>query len=144
MGRYVVRRLLYMMVVLVVVSFITFGLMHAVPGGPFDAEKALPAGDHEPERALSSGRPLVEQYVDYLYDIMVPRFISRAGSTATSRPPPLLDDFLISFKVGPVWFHWMNFGPSYASRSRTVNDIFRATAAGLGPAGRAWRWPSPW
>ena len=42
MGRYIIRRLLYMIVVLFVVSAITFGLMHAVPGGPFDREKALP------------------------------------------------------------------------------------------------------
>jgi ABC-type dipeptide/oligopeptide/nickel transport system permease component len=25
-----------------------------------------------------------------------------------------------------VWFRWMNFGPSMHSRSRTVNDVFRA------------------
>ena len=43
MGRYIVRRLLYMLVVLLVVSMITFILMHAVPGGPFTKEKALPA-----------------------------------------------------------------------------------------------------
>ncbi len=42
MGRYIIRRLLYLVVVLLVVSAITFGLMHAVPGGPFDREKALP------------------------------------------------------------------------------------------------------
>ncbi len=35
MGRYFVRRLLWMVLVLFVVSAITFGLMHAVPGGPF-------------------------------------------------------------------------------------------------------------
>ena len=43
MGRYIVRRLIYLFVVLLVVSVITFGLMHAVPGGPFDKEKKLPA-----------------------------------------------------------------------------------------------------
>ena len=46
MGRYIVRRLLWMIVVLFVVSVITFGLMHAVPGGPFDREKALPQEIH--------------------------------------------------------------------------------------------------
>ena len=38
MGRYIIRRLLYMLVVILVVSMITFGLMHAVPGGPFTRE----------------------------------------------------------------------------------------------------------
>ncbi|MFL7869816.1 MAG: ABC transporter permease, partial [Anaerolineales bacterium] len=43
MGQYIIRRLLYMVVVILVVSMITFGLMHAIPGGPFSREKALPA-----------------------------------------------------------------------------------------------------
>ena len=34
MTNYIVRRLLYMLVVLFVVAGITFILMHAVPGGP--------------------------------------------------------------------------------------------------------------
>jgi ABC-type dipeptide/oligopeptide/nickel transport system permease component len=50
---------------------------------------------------------------------MIPRI------TTTAPTSSLTDDFLISTKVGPVWFRWMNFGPSYVSRSRTVNDIFR-------------------
>lgn len=120
MGRYVIRRLLYMLVVLVVVSFITFGLMHAVPGGPFTQEKALPAETI----ALLNQRyhlddPLWKQYVDYLYATMIPHVTTVAPTTS------LLDDYMISFPVGPVWFRWMNFGPSFTSRSRTVNDIFR-------------------
>jgi len=120
MGRYVVRRLLYMLVVLVVVSLITFGLMHSVPGGPFTREKALPA---ETIKILNEryhlDDPLWKQYVDYIYDTMIPHVTTVAPTTS------LLDDFLISFKAGPVWIRWMNFGPSFHSRSRTVNDIFR-------------------
>jgi ABC-type dipeptide/oligopeptide/nickel transport system permease component len=37
----------------------------------------------------------------------------------------LVDQYLIEIKIGSVYFRWMNFGPSFASRSRTVNDIFR-------------------
>ncbi len=39
---YVVRRVVWIAPVLLVVSLITFGLMHAVPGGPWDQEKPLP------------------------------------------------------------------------------------------------------
>jgi oligopeptide transport system permease protein len=39
---YIVRRLLWIIPVLFTVSIITFFLMHAVPGGPWDHEKALP------------------------------------------------------------------------------------------------------
>ena len=42
MGRYIIRRLLNMLVVVLVVSIITFGLMHAIPGGPFSRDKKLP------------------------------------------------------------------------------------------------------
>ena len=39
---YIGRRLLWIIPVLFTVSIITFFLMHAVPGGPWDREKALP------------------------------------------------------------------------------------------------------
>ncbi len=120
MGRYIVRRLLYMVLVLVVVSFITFGLMHAVPGGPFTQEKALP---QETINLLNQryhlNDPLWKQYVDYLYATMIPHITTVAPTNS------LLDDYMVSFNVGPVWFRWMNFGPSFTSRSRSVNDIFR-------------------
>jgi ABC-type dipeptide/oligopeptide/nickel transport system permease component len=56
-----------------------------------------------------------------MYEVMIPHFTTKLASAANS----LQNDYLIEFKIGPVWFQWMNFGPSYASRSRTVNDIFR-------------------
>ena len=40
---YIARRILWIIPVLFVVSVITFTLMHAVPGGPWDSEKRLPA-----------------------------------------------------------------------------------------------------
>lgn len=120
MGRYIVRRLLYMLVVLLVVSMITFLLMHAVPGGPFTQEKALP---EETIKLLDEryhlNDPLWKQYIDYINETMIPHI--------TTTPPSnsLLDDFMVNIEIGPVWFRWMNFGPSFSSRSRTVNDIFR-------------------
>ncbi len=121
MTRYIVRRMLWMFVVLFVVSLITFTLQHAVPGGPFDREKKLPKeiiANLENKYRLND--PLWKQYVDYLTDILVPRL-----STA-EEVPSLLTDALIRFDVGAVHVKWMNFGPSYASRARTVNDIFKA------------------
>jgi len=44
MIRYFVRRLLWIIPVLFVVTAITFLLMHSVPGGPWAREKALPQG----------------------------------------------------------------------------------------------------
>ena len=129
MGRYIVRRLLWMVVVLLVVSAITFGLMHAVPGGPFDREKALPPEIiANLEARYHLDQPLYMQYLQYLYDVLIPRFglLEKNPDGGYIHPTPSLqDDFLIRFNVGPVEFKWMNFGPSYASRSRTVNDVFK-------------------
>jgi len=120
MSRYIIRRFLYMLVIVVVVSLITFLLMHAVPGGPFTREKTLPA---ETIKILNAryhlDDPLWKQYLDYLNETMIPHITTVAPTNS------LLDDFMVSFNVGPVWFRWMNFGPSFTSRSRTVNDIFR-------------------
>ncbi|MFL7869815.1 MAG: ABC transporter permease, partial [Anaerolineales bacterium] len=63
--------------------------------------------------------PLWKQYTDYIYNVLIPHVTTTPPSTE------LADDFLIDIKIGPVWLRWMNFGPSFKSRSRTVNDIFR-------------------
>jgi ABC-type dipeptide/oligopeptide/nickel transport system permease component len=120
MGRYIIRRLLYMLVVVLAVSAITFLLMHAVPGGPFTREKTLP---EETIRALNEryhlDDPLHIQYASYLYAVFIPRISTAPPGTSYQ------DDFLLNAKIGSLWIRWMNFGPSYRSRGRTVNDIFR-------------------
>jgi ABC-type dipeptide/oligopeptide/nickel transport system permease component len=109
-----------MIAVVIVVSLITFGLMHAVPGGPFTREKALPEATLKMlNERYHLDDPMWKQYVDYLYNTMVPKFTTKAPTSS------LLDDHLVNIQLGPVWLKWMNFGPSYKSRSRTVNDIFR-------------------
>jgi len=110
-----------MFVVLFVISLITFVLQHAVPGGPFDREKKLPKeimANLEERYHLND--PLWKQYVDYVTNVMIPRLGLRKPG-----PSSLLEEHLIDVTIGGVRFEWMNFGPSYASRSRTVNDIFR-------------------
>ena len=120
MGRYITRRILWMFVVLFSVSLITFALQHAVPGGPFDREKKLPReiiANMEAKYHLND--PLWKQYVDYMADILVPRI------TTTDEVPSLLTDSLFKVDIGDTRIRIMNWGPSYASRSRTVNDVFR-------------------
>ncbi len=120
MTNYILRRLLYMLVVLFVVAGITFTLMHSVPGGPFDKEKELPPEiQANKEKYYHLDDPLPVQFFSYLSLVTVPRL--------TTTPPTLNtnDDFLITVKVGNYWFKWMNFGPSITSRNRSVNDIFR-------------------
>ncbi len=120
MTAYVVRRLIYMLVVLFVVAGITFLLMHAVPGGPFDKEKPLPPQiKANIQKRYHLDDPMIEQFFAYLSTVAIPR--------VTTAPPSMSvdDDYLINIPIAGYWVKWMNFGPSYVSLSRTVNDIFR-------------------
>jgi len=114
-----------MFAVLFVVSLITFLLMHAIPGGPFSREKPLP----EATIALLNEKynldaPIHIQYLDYVGDIIIPRV------TYGRIPPSASEDYLINislpaFMGDEAVLRWVNFGPTYGSRSRSVNDIFR-------------------
>jgi ABC-type dipeptide/oligopeptide/nickel transport system permease component len=121
MGRYIIRRLLWLILVVFVVSLLTFGFAHAVPGGPFASEKALPeVVKKNLERKYNLDAPVWKQYVDYMYDIVVPRVTQGEPSGS------VLENYLINIPLTEEYtLRWMDFGPSYASRSRTVNDIFR-------------------
>jgi ABC-type dipeptide/oligopeptide/nickel transport system permease component len=122
-AKFIVRRILWMFLVLFVVSVITFALMHAVPGGPFTLEKRLPAATLKQLNAkYNLDAPLHIQYLKYVLDIAIP-------VVTTGEQSKYLDhEYLINVSL-PFGDHatlrWMNFGPSYKTPSRTVNDIFR-------------------
>ena len=63
---YLIRRLLWIIPVLFAVSVITFTLMHAVPGGPWDREKRLPASvQARLNNEYGLDQPLPVQYVSW-------------------------------------------------------------------------------
>jgi len=71
MFRYIVKRFLWLLLVLVVVLLITFILMHLVPGGPWDREKALaPKVVAALNKKYGLDKPLWEQFVNYLWGIL--------------------------------------------------------------------------
>lgn len=125
MAAFVVRRFLWMLVVLFVLSIIVFSLMHAVPGGPFDQEKPLPPRTKEIlAEKYNLDAPITDQYLSYIGDILVPTI------TYGKLRPSAAFDYLIVIPL-PASFgdqatlRWVNFGPTYKSRSLSVNDIFR-------------------
>ncbi len=120
MGRYILRRLIYLLVVLLVISAITFILEHSVPGGPFDQEKPLPETVKQNiEKYYHLNEPLYLQYARFLNDLIIPHI------TTHPEIPTIFNDYLIKIKIGDVTIEWMNFGPTYSAKNRTVNDIFR-------------------
>jgi oligopeptide transport system permease protein len=63
---YIGRRFLWIIPVLFTVSIITFFLMHAVPGGPWDADKRLPAATQERLNAkYGLDQPIYIQYIQW-------------------------------------------------------------------------------
>lgn len=110
-----------MIVVLFAVSVVTFLLMHAIPGGPFDREKKLPPEIIENlKEKYNLDAPLIDQYFTYIGGIVIPHI--EQGKVTPSQQ----SDYLIIVDLGnQTYFKWINFGPTYKSKTRSVNDIFR-------------------
>jgi oligopeptide transport system permease protein len=71
MTAYVLRRLVVMAPLLWAIATITFFLMHAVPGGPFDNEKPLPPATVEAlERKYNLDGSLTDQYLSFLGNLL--------------------------------------------------------------------------
>jgi oligopeptide transport system permease protein len=71
MQKYIARRLLWLLVVLLVISFITFALMHLVPGGPWDREKQLaPQVIENLNKKYGLDKPFIVQYGNYLFNLL--------------------------------------------------------------------------
>jgi oligopeptide transport system permease protein len=71
MTGFVIRRVLWTIPVLWAIVTITFFLMHAVPGGPFDRERELPpAVRANLERKYGLDEPLLQQYITYIENIV--------------------------------------------------------------------------
>ena len=73
MLRYIIRRLLIAIPVVLLVILATFVLVHSMPGGPFDAVgmKAMP--EHIKivlERRYGLDKPLYEQFARYVFNIL--------------------------------------------------------------------------
>ena len=103
MLRFVVRRLLWMIPVLVLVSLITFLLMHSAPGGPWDRDPGRrqvdPSTQEMLNRKFGLDKPMWRQFIGYAFGDW---------------------DYRGKFVCGAICG---NLGPSYRQRGRTVQDI---------------------
>src|SRR5438105_7365122 len=69
---YLLGRVIGIIIVFIIVSILAFLLMHSIPGGPFDEEKAPlpPAAKENILRKYGLDRPLPEQYVRYMWNAL--------------------------------------------------------------------------
>ena len=77
MFRFVIRRFLWTLLVMFAVSLITFMLMNAIPGGPFDSVGERPLDPNivkNIEAKYGLDDPLWFRYVNYVGGVAVPNF----------------------------------------------------------------------
>ncbi len=71
MGKYVVKRVLLAILTVIVISMITFFAMNAIPGGPFNKEKASsPSVIAALEARYNLDKPVPQQYVLYMKNLL--------------------------------------------------------------------------
>ena len=98
---YIIKRIFNAFVVLWIVITITFFLMHAIPGGPFTAEKSLPPYVlHSIEERYKLNDPLYKQYGDYLCNLVQGDMGPSFKYPGRSVNDIIKDGFPVSFKLG--------------------------------------------
>ena len=71
MAKYVLKRILLAILTVFIICAITFFLMHAIPGGPFNREKALDQATIDALNArYNLDKPVVEQFFIYLGELL--------------------------------------------------------------------------
>jgi len=72
MLRYILGRLAGLALVILIVSIITFLIMHSVPGGPFDEERQPlpPAAKANILKKYGLDKPIWEQYIRYMWNAL--------------------------------------------------------------------------
>lgn len=98
---YIIKRIFNAFIVLWIVIAITFFLMHAIPGGPFTAEKSLPPYVlHSIEERYKLNDPLYKQYGDYLCNLVQGDLGPSFKYPGRSVNDIIKDGFPVSFKLG--------------------------------------------
>lgn len=98
---YIIKRIFNAVIVLWVVTTITFFLMHAIPGGPFTVEKSLPPiVQHSIEERYKLNDPLYKQYSDYLTNLIRGDLGPSFKYPGRSVNDIIKDGFPVSFQLG--------------------------------------------
>ena len=102
MGAYIIRRLLWVFPVLFFVALITFTLMHAAPGGPWDRDPSRRQVD-----------PATQNMLNEQFGLDKPLWINTQGGNP-------LDSQFLNYIGGAITG---DLGPSYRQRGMMVQDI---------------------
>lgn len=104
MARYILIRLGGLVAVLLVVSFVTFVMMHLIPGGPYDEERMplTPEAEVNLRRAYGLDRPLWEQFLGYIGNALRFDFGSSYQSPGETVAQLIGRVWTVSFQLGAL------------------------------------------
>ncbi|WP_154886592.1 ABC transporter permease [Longibaculum muris] len=100
MAKYIIKRLFYAFLTILVLLALTFVMMHMLPGDPFSTGKAMDEGTKQALRAYYGlDKPLLEQFIIYVRNAMVGDL---GQSIKYSRPVMqiIMESFPYSFQLG--------------------------------------------
>lgn len=100
MAKYIIKRLFYAFLTILVLLALTFVMMHMLPGDPFSTGKAMDEGTKQALRAYYGlDKPLLEQFIIYVRNAMVGDL---GQSIKYSRPVMqiIMESFPVSFQLG--------------------------------------------
>lgn len=117
MTEYYIRRLLYIFPTLFVVLLLTFIIMHAAPGGPWDTDPSSRTSDSA-----------LQVRLDKAYGLDKPLFFNPAAVQKASSDGKNVIESTQAFFDAQFWVFMGNlvqgkFGPSYRFRGRQVEEI---------------------
>lgn len=102
MTKYIVKRVLLAILTVIVISMITFFAMNAIPGGPFNSEKAAnPATIAELNARYNLDKPVPVQYVLYMKNLLKGE-LGVSLKTGRSISTIIGESFPISAKLGLI------------------------------------------
>lgn len=100
MGKYVIKRILLAIASLIIICAITFFGMNAIPGGPFNKEKATsPAVKAVLEQRFNLDKPVGVQFVLYMKNLVHGDF-GVSLKTGRDIKTTILESFAVSAKIG--------------------------------------------
>ena len=101
MGKYVVKRLLLAVLTVFIICAITFFAMHAIPGGPFNREKALSEATIAAlEARYGLDKPLPEQFLQYMKGVFIDHDFGVSLKNGRSINDIIGESFPISARLG--------------------------------------------
>lgn len=103
MWKYVLKRMILIIITLWVVSTITFILMHSIPGGPFTGERNLPQNVLDAlNEKYKLNDPLYVQYIEYIKGLVTFNMGPSFKKVGVMVEDMIKQGFPVSAKVGGV------------------------------------------